>query len=237
MQKKLIEELRAANGGSDTGLTQEECSHFGTRGNVTTAIVTHVKPGKELEYRQWEEKIQVAQTASAGYQGSFLQPPTGGDTGMWVTLLRFDAPESLERWFKSAARSQLLNEAEQLVQSTDIRKVTSSFPGWVPVDDKGNGPPNWKTFLLVLLGLYPIVTLEIRFLMSHLAFLPHPVANLIGNAISVALTTWVTMPLFIKWFGPWLFAPKESASSDQMKWIAIVIASFAAALACMWNVL
>jgi len=232
---RLMEEVKSVSVGGEFHISEESNEQYGARGSVTTAIVTHVLPGLEADYRDWERRAQTAQSKFPGYQGSYLQPPTDGATG-WVTLLRFDKPESLDRWFNSEERKELLREGQKLVKSTDIKRVTSSFPGWVPVDDSGNSPPNWKTFLLVLLGLYPIVMLEIRFLMPLLHPVPSAIANLMGNSISVAGTTWLTMPLFIKWFSPWLFTADKSWQFEA-KWLTIIFALFAAEVGALWHLL
>jgi hypothetical protein len=237
---KFLAELQAAFAEKGMHISQEQKAQHGSRGAVTTAIATEVKPGMEASYREWESRVQLAQAKFAGYQGSYFQPPSGGGggSGTWVTLLRFDSPESLDRWFTSPERKAMLDEAQKLVASTDIRRSTGSFPGWFPTDEKtGAGPPNWKTFLLVLLGLYPIVSLEIRFLMPALSQVPIAPANLIGNSISVALTTWATMPLFIKLFGPWLFPAGKQSVAENVKWLAIMAALFVAEVALLWNLI
>ena len=76
----------------------------------------------------------------------------------------------------------------------------------MPNDPATGKPPNmWKTACLVLLTLFPVVMLELRFLNPHLATLNPAVRTFIGNAISVALTTWPLMPLAIWGFHAWLF--------------------------------
>lgn len=91
--------------------------------------------------------------------------------------------------------------------------------------------------MLILLGLYPIVMLEIRFLNPTLHGVPSAIANLIGNCISVALTTWVTMPLLIKAFTPWLFPKKETPSWVSPVSIAVLVAIFAIEVALLWRLL
>ena len=128
--------------------------------------------------------------------------------------------------------------AEPVVASTDYQSVTGSFPGWFPSQKKGEkGPPNWKTAMLILLGLYPIVMLEIRFLNPQLHSLNSAVANFIGNSISVALTTWVTMPLLIKAFTPWLFPKKETPAWVSPVSLATLIVIFAIEIALLWRLL
>ena len=49
-------------------------SRRGTDGGVVEVIITQVKTGKEAAYREWETKIQQAQSKFAGYRGSYVQP-------------------------------------------------------------------------------------------------------------------------------------------------------------------
>jgi antibiotic biosynthesis monooxygenase (ABM) superfamily enzyme len=68
----------------------------------------------------------------------------------------------------------------------------------VPNDPVTGKQPNlWKTACLVLLPLFPVVMLEIRFLKPHLRTLNPAVGTFIVDAITVVLTTWPLMPLAI----------------------------------------
>lgn len=207
-------------------------------GSVVEVIVTKVKPGREEAYRQWETKIQQAQSKFPGYRGSYVQPPIAGELG-WTTLMRFDSAEQLDRWLKSSERAALLREVEPLIDYAHLQRMETSFPGWFPTDPKtGQGPPNWKAAMLVLLGLFPIVMLEARFLSPRLASLNSSFAMFIGNTISVALTTWLTMPLFIKGLGWWLF-PKSEASKIRVNiaGTALIFVLYAIEVAVLWNLL
>jgi antibiotic biosynthesis monooxygenase (ABM) superfamily enzyme len=207
-------------------------------GGVVEVIVTKVKPGREEAYRQWETKIQQAQSKFPGYRGSYVQPPIAGELG-WTTLMRFDSAEQLDRWLKSPERAALLREVEPLIDYAHLQRMETSFPGWFPTDPKtGQGPPNWKAAMLVLLGLFPIVMLEARFLSPRLASLNSSFAMFIGNTISVALTTWLTMPLFIKGLGWWLF-PKSEASKIRVNiaGTALIFVLYAIEVAVLWNLL
>ena len=91
--------------------------------------------------------------------------------------------------------------------------------------------------MLILLGLYPIVMLEIRYLNPALHGVPAAAANFIGNIISVALTTWVTMPLAIKAFTPWLFPKKETPTWVSPVSFALLLVIFALEIALLWRLL
>jgi antibiotic biosynthesis monooxygenase (ABM) superfamily enzyme len=233
-RNKLVTELS----GSGAIKLSDEIAHFdSTFGNVATAIVTDVKPGMEDEYFAWETKIQTVQAGFPGYRGAYLQPPPPGRTGQWATLLRFDKPETLEKWFASPARKELLAEANDIVLGTKFQSMSNSFPGWFPVDkETGKGPANWKTAMLVLLGLFPVVMLEIRFLTPFEAGWNGSLKSFINLVISVIITTWVTTPIFIKQSMWWLFPSKEDPSAD-LKGTLIMVALFVAEILLMWNLL
>jgi len=184
-------------------------SVYGTVGSIAVGVVTHVKEGQEAAYFACEGKYQAAQARAPGYRGAYVQPPERGAAGLWTTLIRFDSQSSMDRWFSSEERKKVQAESGQFVRSTDFQNVATSFPGWFPNETKGGGgPPNWKTALLILLGLYPIVMLEIKFLLPLMHNYNLALSNFFGNIVSVALTTWVSMPLFIRFFKSWLF-PNE----------------------------
>lgn len=235
--QSIIADMRARHGGDAVQLAHEQLGQFGSHGNVTTAIATEVQPGQEKSYFDLECRLQAAQAKFPGYQGAFIQPPTAATPGHWVTLLRFYTPETLDHWFSSPERKRLLDEGRSLVKSLDIKQITGSFPGWIPLDEHGQSPPNWKAFLLVLLGLYPIVMCEIAFLNPQLSSVPPALANLIGNSLSVAATTWLTMPCFIKWFGKWLFLRKTASWQEHAKGTLLIVAIFITEVATLWNLL
>lgn len=217
---------------------ETEVTESGPDGGVVEVIVTRVKPGKEAAYREWETRIQQAQSKFPGYLGSYVQPPMAGELG-WTTLMRFGSAEQLDSWLKSAERAALLKDAQPLIDYAHLQRVDSSFPGWFPTDpNTGKGPPNWKAAMLVLLGLFPIVMLEAKFLSPQLAFLNSSLGMFIGNTISVALTTWATMPLFIKAFGWWLFPKADgSGANANIAGTAVIIGLFAAEVAALWHLL
>lgn len=212
-----------------------EVQESGPDGGVVEVIITQVKTGKEAAYREWETKIQQAQSKFAGYRGSYVQPPVTGELG-WTTLMRFDTAEQLDAWLKSSERAALVKEAEPLVEYAHLQRMGTSFPGWFPTDPKtGQGPPNWKAAMLVLLGLFPIVMLESLFLSPRLASLNFSLALFIGNTISVALTTWLTMPLFIKALSWWLFPKPDAPKSVHWKGTLLIFLLYALSVAIFWK--
>ena len=122
----------------------------------------------EAAYRAWADRIQKLQATFPGYIGSFVQPPQHNETG-WTTVLRFELGGA-SRWLgEVGARAAMVKESEDLVQGFHAQRVDTSFPGWVPNDPATGKPPNrWKTAGLILLTLFPVVMLELKFLNPHL---------------------------------------------------------------------
>jgi antibiotic biosynthesis monooxygenase (ABM) superfamily enzyme len=202
---------------------------------VTQVILSQVKPGMEDAYREWCARIQEAQARYPGYRGMYLQPP-GSNGSHWTTMLRFDTTEHLEGWLAAPERAKLLHESKAFIENEELMRLATSFPGWVPINPlTGKGPPDWKTALLVLLGLYPIVVLELRFLNPLLRGFNSSLATFIGNTLSVAGTTFITMPVFVRAFGWWLFLDKTSAKWATPAGLCILSGLFVVEVALFWR--
>ena len=235
--RELVEEAAPlAEGGIVMQLVGQAAVDYVVKHGVTLVMVTDIKPRKEAAYRAWTDRIQKLQATFPGYVGSFAQPPQHNETG-WTTVLRFDSAAHLEAWVKSDARAAMVKESEDLVQSFHAQRVDTSFPGWVPNDPATGKPPNrWKTACLILLTLFPVVMLELRFLNPHLHGLNPAVGTFIGNAISVALTTWPLIPLAIYGFHAWLF-PENKPRWLVLTMPVVLVLCYALEIALLWNLL
>ncbi|HEY5707003.1 MAG TPA: antibiotic biosynthesis monooxygenase [Terrimicrobiaceae bacterium] len=208
------------------------------RGDVTEVIFSRIKADMEDTYREWAVRIQAAQAKYPGYRGMFLQPPEK-QGGLWTTIIRFDSASHLEAWMDAPERKELLRESEAFIEHEQFTRLATSFPGWVPLDPKtGKGPPNWKTAMLVLLGLFPVVMLELKFLSPSLSALSihASLATFIGNSISVAVTSFLTMPWCVRWFGWWLF-PSGDFSATTARGVLLLAGLYALEVLALWGLL
>lgn len=220
-----------------TELAGAAAARFHVDNSVTEVIIEEVRAGREDDYRAWSSRIEQAQARLPGYQGGYTQPPPPGGRH-WTTLLRFATVDDLNRWLGSPERHALLRDAAPLVERAIAHRVNTAFPGWAPTDAaSGKPPPDWKTTMLVLLGLYPIVAIEIAWLMQHLAGLRPALAGFIGNALSVTLVAYGTMPLLVRGMGWWLFPRPSAAARLSVAGALLIVALYAAEIALFWNVL
>ncbi len=204
-------------------------------GSVFVSVTSKVKPGCEVEYRQWLQKIQATQSQFPGYEGSYVQPPAG-TANSWMTLLKFSTPETLESWLGSEQRSNLMNEAKAFIQTENIRRMTSSFPGWAPVDPETQEEvANWKIAMLIVLGVLPLGLLETRFVTPNLPKINTALQALIVNLINVSIITWITMPICKFFFLKWMLPEKSRRKQIEITGAAIIASLYVLIVCALWN--
>ena len=214
-------------------LPEEVAPDYHAFGTVTEVITTVVEPGRETEFLAWSEAIQAAQARAAGYMGTFVQAPVAGDPPYWTALVRFSTPGELDAWLASAKRRALLNRADPTMSHWSSRRLSAGFGSWFAPDASGAVPPAWKQTALVLLVLFPVVALEIRFLSPHLAGLPTTLATFIGNAISVSLVSWPLVGLARSAMGWWLAPAPRHRRRAEIGGAILLIALYAAEMALL----
>ncbi len=180
------------------------------KGVVTEVFISEINPGQELAYFDWMSKIHQVEEKFPGFRGVYIQAPNSGRGKNWITLLQFDKLENLDHWLTSPERQKVLKELKPLINSIESHRVISPYAGWFSsLANQGELPPVWKQTMIVLLVLFPIVMLEIRFLMPFIAHLGLSLSTFIGNAISVTLIAWPMMPIAIR-FLKWWLSPQSS---------------------------
>lgn len=207
-------------------------------GSAATSIITEVKPGTEQAYFDWERKIQSAQARTPGYQGIFVQPPVPGRPNVWTKLLRFDSPAALTGWFESEERKRLVAEGRAYMESSKLEQLSSAFPGWFPLDSKsGRGPAKYKTAFMVVLGLFPCVVLQLWQFGPMQASWNPVFKTLMNLAVSVSFTTFVSIPLCVKWFSWWLIPAEGAPPSVHIKGLAIVLIILGLEVLVLWSLI
>jgi len=197
------------------------------QGSVTEVITTHVKPAAETAFLEWSARILQAQAGFPGYRGMYLQSPSEGQE-FWTSLIRFATPTQLDAWLASPQRRRLVRESEALVEAWSGRRLGPPFAGWFPAEAVGGTPPDWKQAMIVLLMLFPIVVLELRFLAPLTQGLDPVIGTFLGNAISVGLLGWPVMPLANRTLDWWL-----RPALPQARWITPLGTAF---LLCLYVV-
>lgn len=220
IRKRLMDELKPFLIDS---IQEISSSVSNLQGGVTEMFIAQINPKSEGEYRVWMAKIHEAEAKFPGFKGVHMQSPGQSGGTNWVTLLQFDTQENLDRWLQSPERQKVLAEAEPLISSLETHRVISPYAGWfASLAKEGVLPPVWKQTMIVLLILFPIVMIELKYLSKLTAGLEFSLATFIGNAISVTLIAWPLMPIAIKFLGWWL-VPKNKHRFQATFWGTLLI--------------
>jgi uncharacterized protein len=197
------------------------------QGSVTEVITTHVRPEMNTAFLDWAARIQQAQATFPGYRGMCLQSPSR-QQDFWTTLIRFASPRELDAWLASPERRRLVAESESLVEAWSSRRLKQPFAGWFPAEEESGPPPTWKQAMVVLLVLFPIVMMELRFLAPLMRPLDSITGTFVGNLISVGLLTWPVMPIANRALDWWLRASRPMARLITALGTILVVALYVA---------
>jgi antibiotic biosynthesis monooxygenase (ABM) superfamily enzyme len=173
---------------------------------VSAVISTRIKPGQEEAFRDWDRRIKAVQARAPGFQGYRFEPPIPGVQDSWLTILRFDSEDNLQRWLDSPERRNLLAEAEAFTDNFRLRIVRTGFDQWFDVP--GEAPAAaWKQNMIVLLALYPVVFLLAYWvqkpILVDVLHLPFWLSLFIGNALGVLVLALI-LPRLSRGLNWWL---------------------------------
>jgi heme-degrading monooxygenase HmoA len=98
---------------------------------ATVVVTQPVKRGHDAEVRRWQETVNHAVGAFAGYLGNDVAP--GGDDE-WTVFYRFDSKPHLMKWLASPERAEVLDRGAHffagpatqhvLIRGSDAAMVT-----------------------------------------------------------------------------------------------------------------
>jgi hypothetical protein len=203
-------------------LNQDGGPGHGPTGAASLTVTHSVREGREDDFRTFQEQMRGAQETFPGFLSVEQFPPIPGVQESWTTIVRFDSQRNLDAWMHSRNRAKILHLSEDIFE--DLRASTShgGFDGWFRfgqdprhVDEV---PPTWKQSLAILLGLYPTVMILTLLVTEHLG-LDLPTGMLVGNALSVAALSWLTMPLVNRLLSFWM-KPSATVSRASL-WLGI----------------
>ncbi len=206
---------------------------------VSVVISTRVKPGCEADYRAWETKIAAAQTRAPGFQGYRFEPPIAGVQDNWLSVLRFDSEDNLNKWLASPERAQLLEEAKPFTEEYHARVARTGFEQWFETAaGKSTAPPAWKQNMIVLLLLYPVVFLFGAFVqtpyLSKWMGLPFAAALFVGNVASIVILNYL-VPWTSARFSWWLAPAPAQQTKLNIAGTALVSALYLAMVIAFWR--
>lgn len=173
---------------------------------VSTIFARRVRPGAEERYEEWLHGIHEAASGFPGAQGITVLRP-GEGRAEYIAIVQFDEPANLERWMESPERAAWLAKLDDLTLDAGEVATMTGMERWFTLPDRSvtQAPPRYKTAILVLLGLYPLVLLLNPVLRPLIGDWPTAPRTLVSLVISIALMVWVVMPRLTRLFFGWLY--------------------------------
>ena len=197
---------------------------------ASAAVVQHVPPEAEAEFKQWQRRVTAAVECFPGYQGTDLYPPAVGSGDEWVTVIHFEDEASLQDWLDSSECAKWVARLRASVGEFELKTLTGGFSEWFTgvTRNSKQAQAAWKMVLTVLLGLYPTVMLLTIFVGPYTSRLGMAVSMLIGNALSVSSLQWLVMPVLTRMLAPWLEADARRARALSYGGLALISVLLAA---------
>ncbi len=186
------------------------------------------EPGREEAFIDTAERFTRLEREFPGYEGTSLFPPADHNR-TWSTVIRFRTEDQLNAWQSSPELTRALPERQaQLTQESEIT-TASSFGSTVRVSD-GHAAvtPEWKTAMTIQLALYPLIALLTIFVNPWISVIAsqHWLSMFLSMAISVALLTWVVLPLAMRLFRRWLDPVEGASPRVTLIGVAVVCAGY-----------
>lgn len=182
----------------------------GSEGTVTVAVSRRVRHGRETEFAEWVRGITDEASRFPGHLGAgYIRPAQPG--GEHVIVYRFDTPEHFNTWQSSKDRARWMQRSRDLISGEPRIETATGLEYWFRdvCPQAPSGPPVWKQALVIWIGLYPTVLLFGYAALWLIGHWPLPLRSLITTGLTVALMTWLIMPVLTRLLRRWLQPPSQ----------------------------
>ncbi len=132
----------------------------------------------------------------------------------------------LQAWLDAPERAAWVAKLPHEARDFRMHTMPTGFGSWVAGQTADGTPvPHWKSFLLVLVALYPVVMLLALIVAPRTAGLGMAFAMLVGNILSVAILEWAVMPLLNRALAPWLATHGRNGRLVSVVGAALIVAA------------
>ena len=202
---------------------------------VSAVISFKVPDGLEDAFLKWQQRIQAAEAEFRGFLRHKIERPIPGLHDEWIVILSFDSDANLNAWLDSPLRQTLLEEGARFNAGMNVKRASYGFNFWFPAG-KTQAPEQgpgliWKSNLIVLLVLYPVVYLWGYFISAPLIDshgVPVWLSLFVGNLVSTQLLGWFLVPAAFRALDWWI-KPK-AALGRQIAGYALLAALYAGSM-------
>ena len=195
-------------------------------------VSSSVADGMETDFHAAHVRLTLAASQFSGYEGTAVFPPDA--LGEWMSLIRFRTEPQLSAWLRSPQRTEVLPPVRSsLTKDFAVFATTTPLGTTVrTVNGKTEMTPSWKTAMLLLMVLYPMVMLQSKFVAPVIGKVgAQPWLSVwLSQVLSVALMQWWLMPTVSSWCGRWLDPVDGAGLRISLRGAAVAVIVYAASL-------
>lgn len=174
--------------------------------------------GKESEWEEALGELVRASLAFPGHLGTTVLKPVESSERQYRVITKFDNVEHMENWRDSGERQRRVETIEKYqAKPADIHFVTG-LETWFELPHHGESslspPPKYKMAAIIWIAVYFTVLPLIAILKPIFSPLPAFLGSALLAFASVALMTWIVMPLLTMVFRSWLY-PRIAAQPER----------------------
>lgn len=200
---------------------------------ITEVITARVDPALEAEYQALRAEVTRLVSQRPGFVSISSEP--SDDAGTWLTEITFSDTVSLEAWQRDPERTAVVSRLRALA-ADETRLLPAGFGRWVSTTDPAIATtPTWKSAMVVVAVLYPLVSiLDMtmgNFLANELGWVL-PQQAFLGNVVGTILLTWLLMPLATR--VAQRFLDPGASPATTRRGVLALLAVYVAEVAIFW---
>jgi uncharacterized protein len=176
---------------------------------ATILVTASPAPGLEHQWEQALGELVRASLSFPGHLGTTVLKPMPQGPGQYRIITKFDSAPNMVQWRDSRERQRHIEHIAQFeAKPADIHYVTG-LETWFELPHHAEAalppPPKYKMAAIIWIAVYVTVLPLIALLKPVVSPLPSLLGSAILALISVAVMTWLVMPLLTALFRFWLY--------------------------------
>ncbi len=172
---------------------------------VTVIFRRRVKAGSEDDYEAWLTRVTTDAKAFDGYLGAEFHRPAGNNRE-YVTVLRFEDIETLERFQHSEVMERALVNVAPLVESDAVVERITGLEFWFnPPEGTIVAMPSRHRMALLMTVVMFVLMISANMFLAPLVSWPPPIKQLFIVTFQVGLMTYVIMPWLSRLLSRWIY--------------------------------
>lgn len=177
---------------------------------ISLRVLVQPRTERLAECRQGMATMLAAARAAAGCRLAMPVWQSAGPAWAGCAVIRFDSPHAYRSWCRSEAWQRWLDARAGLEEAPAAPEVIGSDDDaeFVLPQRRPSPPPRHKMAVVMMVSVYPTITVLLWLLSPLVEPYPLPMRTLILSVVMVPLMVWFIVPWVTRRFAGWLAASR-----------------------------